>query len=71
MKCANCGHQINPVKSRYCINRSGYQLCLEGVAAFGCGVCGARYFPEAEVDAIQEMVADIERDFKKVLAVAG
>jgi len=71
MKCANCGHEINKVISRYCINRSGYQLALEGVPAYGCPHCGARYFAEAEVDAIQEMVQDLERDFKKVMAIAG
>jgi len=71
MRCANCGHKITEVKSRYCINRNGYQLNLEGVPAFGCPSCGARYFKEAEVDAIQSMLEDLDKDFKKVLAIAG
>ncbi|MBI4833194.1 MAG: YgiT-type zinc finger protein [Planctomycetes bacterium] len=71
MKCANCGHEIAEIKSRYTINRYGYQLSLEGVPAFGCQACGARYFKEEEVDAIQRLLEHLDKDFRKVLAIAG
>jgi len=71
MKCANCGHEINKVISRYSINRNGYQLNLEGVPAYGCSSCGAKYFKEAEVDAIQMMLEHLDKDLRKVLSLAG
>jgi YgiT-type zinc finger domain-containing protein len=52
------------------IDRKGYHLTLESVPAWVCTQCGEVYFEETEVDAIQEVMMELDQRTEK-LAVVG
>jgi YgiT-type zinc finger domain-containing protein len=51
------------------IDRKGYQLTLESVPAWVCTQCGEVYFEETEVDAIQEVMIELDQRTEKLAAV--
>ena len=61
MGCLYCKGEMNKNKTTYSINRRGYHLLIEDVPAFVCKQCGEPYFGEEEVDAIQNLIQDIDR----------
>jgi YgiT-type zinc finger domain-containing protein len=51
------------------IDRKGYHLTLESVPAWACTQCGEVYFEETEVDAIQEVMIELDQRTEKLAAV--
>ena len=43
------------------IDRKGCHLTLDNVPAWVCSQCGEAYFGEAEVNAVQELIAVIDQ----------
>lgn len=70
MKCLYCNGMMEKRDSSYTVNRKGYLLFMEKIPAYVCSQCGEKHFEEQEVDAIQNMIKDLETDLKKVQAVA-
>ena len=66
MECLYCKGKMQRDKTTYPINRKGYHLLIEDVPAFVCRQCGEPYFEEKEVDAIQNLIGDMDR---KALAI--
>ncbi|MEK7448799.1 MAG: YgiT-type zinc finger protein [Planctomycetota bacterium] len=71
MKCESCQMELQKRTSPYIVSHEGYRLFLSDVPVYVCPHCGSRYYDEAEVDAIQQMVEHLDVDFRKMLAIAG
>jgi YgiT-type zinc finger domain-containing protein len=52
-------------RTAYSINRKNYHLVIENVPAFVCQQCGEPYFEGEEVDAIQDLINDIDERIEK------
>jgi YgiT-type zinc finger domain-containing protein len=66
MECLYCKGEMQGDKTTYPINRKGYHLLIEDVPAYVCKQCGESYFGEDEVDAIQNLIEDMD---KKTLSI--
>ncbi|MDI6792069.1 MAG: type II toxin-antitoxin system MqsA family antitoxin [bacterium] len=61
MECLYCKGKMDKGKTTYSINRRSYHLFIEDVPAFVCKQCGEPYFGEEEVDAIQDLIQDMDK----------
>ncbi len=61
MECLYCKGNMIKDKTTYSINRRGYHLLMEYIPAFVCTQCGEPYFGEEEVEAIQNLIQEIDR----------
>ncbi|MFH1561790.1 MAG: type II toxin-antitoxin system MqsA family antitoxin [Nitrospirota bacterium] len=61
MECLYCKGEMDKNKTTYSITRKGYHLLIEDVPSFVCEQCGEPYFGEEEVDAIQDLIQDMDR----------
>ena len=52
----------------YTVDRKGYHLFIEKIPAYVCTQCGEKYFEENEVNAIQDMLASLEKKIQSVAA---
>ena len=52
------------------VDRKGYHLLFDAIPAWVCTQCGEAYFDEAEVDAIQKVLQQLDKEAEK-LAVAS
>ena len=52
------------------IDRKGCHLTLDDVPAWICSQCGEAYFEEAEVTAVQELIAVIDKKSQLLVASA-
>ncbi len=66
MECLYCKGKMDEGRTTYPINRKGYHLLIENIPAFVCNQCGEPYFGEEEVDAIQDLIHDMD---KKTLGI--
>lgn len=57
---------MEKAKTTYTANRRGYHLLIDDVPAWICTQCGEVYFEEDEVDAIQDMLREIDAGAAKV-----
>ncbi len=60
MKCHYCGGEMKKGETTYTINKKGYHLLVDQIPAWICSQCGEVYFEGEEVDAIQEIVKNID-----------
>ena len=61
MKCIHCQGKMKRGTTPLHVDRKGCHLMLDAVPAWVCAQCGEPYFEETEVDAIQDLVASVER----------
>ena len=61
MKCIHCQGEMKRGTTPFHVDRKGCHLVLDAVPAWVCEQCGEAYFGEEEVDAIQDLVATVER----------
>jgi YgiT-type zinc finger domain-containing protein len=52
------------------VDRKGYHLVLDRVAALVCRQCGEVYFEEAEVDSIQTAIKAVDVQVEKIAVPA-
>ena len=71
MECLYCHDQLGPKKVSYTANRKGYHLIIDDVPAWVCEQCGEPMFGEATVDAIQEMLPEMDARQEKLMALAA
>lgn len=69
MKCIHCQGQMRKGVAPFHVDRNGYHLVLDRIAAWICTQCGEIYFEETEVDAIQSIIQTVDSKVGK-LAVA-
>lgn len=61
MKCIHCQGIMKKGSAPLHIDRKGCHLTLDNVPAWVCSQCGEAYFGEAEVNAVQELIAVIDQ----------
>ena len=71
MKCLLCNGEMEKSKVSYTIDRKGYHVFIEKIPAYVCSQCGERFFDEAEVKALQEMIAVFEDKLKEINKIAS
>ncbi len=70
MKCLHCQGTMEKGSSPLHIDRKGCHLTLDHVPAWICAQCGEAYFEEAEVIAVQELIALIDQKAQPLVANA-
>jgi YgiT-type zinc finger domain-containing protein len=71
MECLYCRGQLVSRKVSYTANRKGYHLIIDDVPAWVCEQCGEPMFAEATVEAIQEMLREMDTRQKKLMALVA
>lgn len=61
MKCIQCHGKMGRGTAPFHIDRKGYHLILDTIPAWVCVQCGEVYFEEAEVEAIQKVMRDLDK----------
>jgi len=61
MKCIQCQGKMERGTAPFHIDRKGYHLILDTIPAWVCAQCGEVYFEEAEVEAIQKVMRDLDK----------
>ncbi|NUO79833.1 YgiT-type zinc finger protein [candidate division KSB1 bacterium] len=70
MKCMYCQGTMERKTAPFQINRKGYHLVLSAIPAWVCAQCGEVYFEEAEVEAIQGALQDLDERTEKLALAA-
>ncbi len=70
MKCIHCQGKMKRGTAPFHVDRNGYHLVLDRIAAWICGQCGEVYFEEAEVDSIQSILQTVDAQVEKLAVVA-
>jgi YgiT-type zinc finger domain-containing protein len=70
MKCIHCQGQMKRGTAPFHVDRNGYHLVLDRIAAWICSQCGEVYFDETEVDSIQSIIQTVDAQIEKLAAVA-
>ena len=60
MECLYCKGKMTRKKVSYTTSRKGYHLIIDDVPAWVCQQCGEPLFDEETVDAIQEMLREVD-----------
>lgn len=66
MECLHCQGTLIRKKVSYTVNRNGYHLIIDDVPAWVCEQCGEPLFDEETVDAIQEMLSELDLRLEKL-----
>jgi YgiT-type zinc finger domain-containing protein len=66
MKCLYCKGRLVRKKVSYTATRKGYHLIIDDVPAWVCEQCGEPLFDEKTVDAIQEMLREVDTHLEKL-----
>jgi YgiT-type zinc finger domain-containing protein len=66
MNCMYCQGKMKRGIAPFHIDRKGYHLTLDRIPAWVCTQCGEVYFGEHEVEAIQEVLRDIDERTDKL-----
>lgn len=70
MKCFHCQGELKRGTSTYTLNRRGYHVIIDDVPAWVCTQCGEPLFEEKQVNAIQSLVQELDKDMPAVLQPA-
>ncbi len=66
MNCMHCQGLMKRDVAPFHVDRKGYHLTLDAVPAWVCTQCGEIYFEEAEVDAIQGALRELDHHAAKL-----
>lgn len=70
MECLYCkGELVREVVS-YSANRKGYHLIIDDVPAWVCKQCGEPLFDEETVEAIQDMLREVDGRLEKLATLS-
>jgi YgiT-type zinc finger domain-containing protein len=61
MECLYCKGTLVRAAVPYTIHRRRYHFVLDATPAWVCGQCGELLFDEADVETIQQIVADLDK----------
>ena len=70
MKCIQCQGNMAHSTAPFHVDRNGYHLVLDRIAAWVCSQCGEVYFEEAEVNSIQSIIQTVDAQVEKLAVVA-
>ena len=66
MECQYCKGELARELVSYSANRKGYHLIIDDVPAWVCQQCGEPLYDEETVDAIQEMLREVDVRLEKL-----
>jgi YgiT-type zinc finger domain-containing protein len=66
MTCIHCEGQMEKGTAPFHVDRNGYHLLLDTVAAWVCQQCGEVYFEETEVDSIQALIQTMDTQLENL-----
>jgi YgiT-type zinc finger domain-containing protein len=67
MECLHCKGRLVKGTAPFSIDRGGYHLHWDAVAAWVCTQCGEPLFEGREVDVIQEAIKALDKENEKLL----
>jgi YgiT-type zinc finger domain-containing protein len=70
MRCMHCRGTMKRTHAPFHIDRKGYHLSLEAVPAWICGQCGEPLFEEREVNTIQRLLKQLDKQATSLASVA-
>jgi YgiT-type zinc finger domain-containing protein len=70
MECMYCKGKMLRAKAPFQMDRKGYHVTFEAVAAWVCSQCGEVYFDEEGVEAIQEALQTLDRQSERLAKVS-
>ncbi len=70
MKCIQCKARMERGAAPFHVDRNGYHLVFDRIAAWICSQCGEVYFEETEVDSIQSIIQTVDGQVEKLAVVA-
>lgn len=70
MKCIHCQGTMERGTAPFHVDRNGYHLVFDRIAAWLCGQCGEVYFEETEVDSIQLIIQTVDAQAEKITVMA-
>jgi len=70
MKCIHCNGKMERGAAPFHVDRNGYHLVLDRIAAWICSQCGEVYFEGTEVDSIQSIIQTVDAEVEKIAVVA-
>jgi YgiT-type zinc finger domain-containing protein len=62
MECLYCKAQMQKGTAPFSIDRNGYHISWDAISAWICDQCGESLFEAEEVDAIQTVLAVLDRE---------
>ena len=66
MKCLHCQGKMERDTAPFHIDRNGYHLILDTIPAWVCSQCGEAFFEESEVEAIQRVIRDLDKQAERL-----
>ena len=69
MNCLYCSGEMERQEATYTVDRKDYHLFLERIPTLVCTKCGERAYEEKEVNAIQDMIANLQEGITRVREV--
>ncbi len=66
MKCLHCQGKMERDTTPFHIDRKGYHLILDTIPAWVCSQCGEAFFEESEVEAIQKVIRDLDKQAERL-----
>jgi YgiT-type zinc finger domain-containing protein len=66
MKCIHCQGQMKRATAPLHIDRKGVHLSLDNIPAWVCSQCGEPYFEAAEVDSVQAILIEVDKNIPRL-----
>ncbi|MFH0765676.1 MAG: YgiT-type zinc finger protein [Calditrichota bacterium] len=70
MKCIYCQGEMRRASAPFHIDRQGIHLSFDDLPAWVCNQCGEAYFEEAEVNSIQAILREVDRQVPRLMKTA-
>ena len=70
LNCVHCQGKMKKASAPFHVDRKGYHLSLTVVPAWVCPQCGEPYFEEREVNTIQRLLTQLDRQTATLASVA-
>lgn len=67
MECYHCKGELKRSTTSYTVNRHGYHFIVDDVPAWICQQCGEALFEEETVEAIQQLVQEMDKSVDRLV----
>ncbi len=67
MECYHCKGELERGTTSYTVNRHGYHFIVDDVPAWICQQCGEALFEEETVEAIQQLVQEMDKSVDRLV----
>jgi YgiT-type zinc finger domain-containing protein len=68
MQCIHCKGRMKRGTAPFSLDRNGYHVSWDAVPAWKCTQCGEPFFEAREVDLIQNVLRDLDRESVALIA---